>query len=806
MKKLLSLILAALLLTAALPAAGVVSASEEAPAGYDAHDYFKVLAFMETPCYDGWKNGEDLCENYDPFDPSTWECTVWTEDEPRKLAEFNVGSWGGILGAVDLEDCTELTAVYCQLNPISEVKVSGCTKLKTLSSYGCADLAVLEFDGCAALEELYCGDFAMESLDLSEYRHLRKVGIDSMCLKELTLGSLPLLEELDCGYNELDALDVSGCPSLTKLSCSHNKLVSLDTSACRGMKRIDCSYNEISSLELYQGYGLEYVNCMYNRLAGIDFSSQMLSPKTISVQGCGYVGTVSANGANGSQGAAQATPAEGWRFDTWLDNEGNRFSHEAYLSGNAASNARIAVFEKVYGPGDADGNGSVDTADALIVLRWALGIGSTPEYAYDSCDMDGNGSIDTTDALLILRMALGLGSERGLKAAYNAHDAEKLRAFFEQEDAEGVKNGEKLFLDYDPFDPATWDGRAIDNFGSLRDIVNWSEDGSLLMLFMGDKDLAGELDLEGCAALVSIQFGSNSITRLNVNGCGSLHYIRAQHNLIEQASFEGVDILFELYINDNRLTSLDIDRQSCSVVDLDVSNNELEELDISGWALISSLECSGNRLKSLCIPAECFDLYGVNCRDNELEELRIETNAVCELDCSDNPLTRIDIPGISIGYFDCTGCPLTYLRFDSYSLPIELSSAGHGTIGARVIGETGNRPAQCIAYATPDPGWQLDAWYDENGYWAYFYEESVLWEGEPQALTLTAVFEPADVIPGDADGNGDVDTTDALIVLRAALGIDGDPAALLDVCDMDGNGIIDTTDALLILRLALGIS
>jgi hypothetical protein len=60
--------------------------------------------------------------------------------------------------------------------------------------------------------------------------------------------------------------------------------------------------------------------------------------------------------------------------------------------------------------------------------------------------------------------------------------------------------------------------------------------------------------------------------------------------------------------------------------------------------------------------------------------------------------------------------------------------------------------------------------------------------------------------PGDADKNGVIDTADALLVLRAALGIDGDPAALLTVCDMDGNGIIDTTDALLILRLALGIS
>ena len=57
-----------------------------------------------------------------------------------------------------------------------------------------------------------------------------------------------------------------------------------------------------------------------------------------------------------------------------------------------------------------------------------------------------------------------------------------------------------------------------------------------------------------------------------------------------------------------------------------------------------------------------------------------------------------------------------------------------------------------------------------------------------------------------SDENGAVDTTDALLVLRAAMGIEGDQAALLETCDMDQNNIIDTADALIVLRRALGIS
>ena len=39
---------------------------------------------------------------------------------------------------------------------------------------------------------------------------------------------------------------------------------------------------------------------------------------------------------------------------------------------------------------------------------------------------------------------------------YNDHDYQKLVAFLEQTDEEGVKNGEKLSEDYDPNDPETW--------------------------------------------------------------------------------------------------------------------------------------------------------------------------------------------------------------------------------------------------------------------------------------------------------------------------------------------------------------
>lgn len=57
-------------------------------------------------------------------------------------------------------------------------------------------------------------------------------------------------------------------------------------------------------------------------------------------------------------------------------------------------------------PGDADGSGAVDSLDALMVLRYAMGlINGLPNFA--NADVNGDGAVDSADALMILRMTLG---------------------------------------------------------------------------------------------------------------------------------------------------------------------------------------------------------------------------------------------------------------------------------------------------------------------------------------------------------------------------------------------------------------
>ena len=98
---------------------------------------------------------------------------------------------------------------------------------------------------------------------------------------------------------------------------------------------------------------------------------------------------------------------------------------------------------------------------------------------------------------------------------YNDHDYQKMVAFFEQTDENGVRNGEKLSEDYDPTDPETW--REYDGDHCRGDITWTTVAGEyrLCDIFFGGigndalpLELVGFLDVSGCTALTDVRCNS----------------------------------------------------------------------------------------------------------------------------------------------------------------------------------------------------------------------------------------------------------------------------------------------------------
>jgi hypothetical protein len=67
---------------------------------------------------------------------------------------------------------------------------------------------------------------------------------------------------------------------------------------------------------------------------------------------------------------------------------------------------------------------------------------------------------------------------------------------------------------------------------------------------------------------------------------------------------------------------------------------------------------------------------------------------------------------------------------------------------------------------------------------------------------VSAIGTTVSTIPGDANGDGTVTASDALLTLSAAIGAG---SCALCICDVNGDGSITATDALIVLNLAVGL-
>jgi hypothetical protein len=148
----------------------------------------------------------------------------------------------------------------------------------------------------------------------------------------------------------------------------------------------------VSALDCGALADFEVKDCAAER---IDFMTNALdAPIFLRALGPGAVGAEFRPGF----GAVYAYPA-GETFLGWYENGVCVSRARTYLR---SSGGRLTA---VFG-GDVSGDGAVDASDALLVMRFSMGI---CELAVpDSADLNGSGAPDTADAVAILRFAMGI--------------------------------------------------------------------------------------------------------------------------------------------------------------------------------------------------------------------------------------------------------------------------------------------------------------------------------------------------------------------------------------------------------------
>lgn len=410
---------------------------------------------------------------------------------------------------------------------------------------------------------------------------------------------------------------------------------------------------------------------------------------------------------------------------------------------------------------------------------------------------------------------------------YNDHDYQKMVAFFEQTDENGVRNGEKLSENYDPTDPGTWweaDGSEIG--------VEWTVDddeyriceiriGSSSLGMMGNLDVSGctgldrldcsenqltEINVSGCTALTDIDCSNNKLTELNVSTNTELYTLRCYGNQLTELDVSENTWLYELYCFGNELVRIDI--SGCTDLDgLDCSENQLTELDLSGNTSLRWLYCSGNRITELDLNANS-ELEALRCSENQLTAIDVSANtALTELHCSGNQLTELDLSeNTSVYRLECEDNYITFLDLTNNRIDIDTVSAeGPGFIGVKTV-IPGEYLVPAIS-AVPAPGSTFCGWYATDGTLVSTEAELVIDREECyypyNFIARFTASTPGGI--GDVDGDGVVRVSDAVLIMRCALClIEFTPEQIL--CgDVDGDGVIKIADAVMVIRIALGL-
>ena len=134
-----------------------------------------------------------------------------------------------------------------------------------------ADLTGIEH--FTALEELYCYNNQLTSLDVSANTALEKLWCYNNQLTSLDVSSNTALKWLYCYDNQLTSLDVSSNTALVWLSCYDNQLTSLDVSSNTALKELECCDNQLTSLDVSFNTALTYLDCEGNQLTSLDVSA-----------------------------------------------------------------------------------------------------------------------------------------------------------------------------------------------------------------------------------------------------------------------------------------------------------------------------------------------------------------------------------------------------------------------------------------------------------------------------------------------------------------------------------------------------
>lgn len=232
----------------------------EIRAEFELSDSFNGFDLITDPAFNQY------CRQFD-----TNSDGVLSRQEAERVTAISANELG-IRSLAGIEVFTNLVELFCAMNALTELDLSGNLALAALDCLGNYDLHTLNVSENIALEYLECSVCSLSVLNISNNVNLVNFWCDSNDIAVLDVKNNTALEVLSCIENQLSSLDVGNNPALLDLTCSRNKLTSLNVDKNSKLMTLCCNYMDISSLNIGNNLKLKHLEINHTQISGLNLS------------------------------------------------------------------------------------------------------------------------------------------------------------------------------------------------------------------------------------------------------------------------------------------------------------------------------------------------------------------------------------------------------------------------------------------------------------------------------------------------------------------------------------------------------
>ena len=293
----------------------------------------------------------------------------------------------------NLEASMVNTIIVSKKNIQSLKGIEYFTELKELNC-GYNQIETLDLSKNTKVSILECYDNGMTSLNVSSCEQMTRLECMENELTSLDVSNMPMLVELYCGENLLTSLDVSNCSKLEDLECYTNKLTSIDVSKNTKLERLECEDNQLSSLDVSNNPALRNLRIHKNQIKRAAMGILVNGLPTISNSKALRVIYNEGEGNEMTRSQAAAAMERGWIPQRYGLVETDYGSYYSWEDYYGSDEDTLR--------GDANGDGKVDMNDATFVTNIILGT----EEATDAADVNNDGTVSMPDAMFIVNKIL----------------------------------------------------------------------------------------------------------------------------------------------------------------------------------------------------------------------------------------------------------------------------------------------------------------------------------------------------------------------------------------------------------------